>query len=274
MTPRLATLIVLTSLSGVAAAVPPPVVPWREAGAHVGEMVTVEGKVIAAETTDDTCVLEFAPGDPVAFRAVLLLPILSTGPRHPERLYRGRQVRATGRVQQFHGRPEMVLRSTDQIQVTDDDGTSFTAAEPEVPPATPESRPSAARQPEPAATRASAPAVPTPSAPQAVPSAPPSSAATAPPATAAGPPVAPAAPPEPPARGLVEAVQQKMASLTPCERARTRWRDAAAIAGARAAALCRCLDAAGYDCRAERKLLGPALSALGVSEDEIADACR
>jgi hypothetical protein len=238
----------------------------------VGEIVTVEGEVVTAETTDDTCVLEFAPGDPVAFRAVLLRPLLSTGPRHPDRLYRGRQVRATGRVQQFQGRPEMVLRSTDQIQVTDDDGATFTAAEPEVQPATPAPHPPAARPADATAAQAIAPAppagLPTTSASQAVPP-------TPSPAASAAPPVAPApSPAPPPARGLVEAVQQKMASLTPCERARARWRDAAAVAGARAAALGRCLDAASYDCRAERRLLGPALSALGVSEDEIADACR
>ena len=244
-------LVLLTALTRRAGAVPPPVVPWRDAGAHVGEVVTVEGLVLSAEMVGDTCVLQFAPDDPLAFRAVLLLPILSTTPRHPDRLYQGRQVQASGRIQRFRGRPEMILRSADQIEVTGDATADDAAAEP--PPT------ASAGMPAPVAP-------PTPAAPPAPPPA-----ASPPPPPAASPP--PAVEPAP-ARSLVEEVEQQVASVTPCERARARWREAAAAANARATALGRCLDALAYDCRAERRALMPALAALGASEDEVTDACQ
>jgi hypothetical protein len=116
---RLALAATLVIAAAIARGAAPPVVPWGEAGKHVGEVVTVEGRVAAARTTDDTCVLEFAPDDSRAFRVVLLIPLLTSAPRHPDRLYLGKPIRATGRVQRFQGRPEMVLRGPGQIEIAE-----------------------------------------------------------------------------------------------------------------------------------------------------------
>jgi len=127
----------LVALAAAAAhAVAPPLVSWREAGGHVGEVVTVEGEVATASTVGDTWVLEFARDDPRAFRVVVLLPLLETAPRQPERLYQGRRVRATGRVQRFQGRAEMVLRGAGQIEVVETGGAPPAASAPP-PPAAP-----------------------------------------------------------------------------------------------------------------------------------------
>jgi len=124
----------------VTSAVPHPVVSWLDAGAHVGEVITVEGEVVAAHGSEDTWVLEFAPADPHAFRLVVLLPLFGSAARQPERLFGGQKVRATGRVQRFQGRPEMVLRSPDQIEVGEPAGGPA-GAPPIAAPAT-ETRPS------------------------------------------------------------------------------------------------------------------------------------
>jgi len=130
----------LVALLAVAAAVEakaPPLVPWEQAGEHVGEMVTIEGRVAAAQATPDTCVLEFAPDDPNGFRVVVVLPLF--GHRQPDlaQRYQGALVHATGRVASFHGRTEMVLQREDQIEiVTGSEGT--------------EAAPTTSRAPEPA----------------------------------------------------------------------------------------------------------------------------
>jgi hypothetical protein len=211
-----APLAALVALSRVAGGVPPRTIAWQEAADHVGQIVAVEGDVAAVRMAGDTCVLEFKGGDPRAFRAVLLLPLLSSAPRDPERLYAGKHVRVSGRVERFQGRAEMVLRSPGQIEVMEPASATSTPAVPPVPPA-------------------------------------------------------PAGPPEerpdrPDARTLTEAA--------PCERARARWRDAAAVAGERAALLGRCLEAMGYRCRSESAALDPALSALERAEQQVEDACR
>jgi hypothetical protein len=97
----------------------------------------VEGEVATAATVGDTWVLEFARDDPRAFRVVVLLPLLETAARQPERLYQGRRVRATGRVQRFRGRVEMVLRGAGQIEVMETGGGAPPAASAPPPPAPP-----------------------------------------------------------------------------------------------------------------------------------------
>jgi hypothetical protein len=149
----LAALLALLTLAGGSRAAP-PVVSWRDAAAHVGDIVTVEGEVVNARRTGDTCILEFAPDDARAFRAVLLIPLLSSMPREPERLYQGKSVRVTGRVQRFAGRPEMVLRNPDQIELVGEVAPPPAAA---APPAPPPSPPVARGSPPAAAPPAAAP---------------------------------------------------------------------------------------------------------------------
>jgi len=137
-------LLALVALAAGAAA--SLVVPWREAGGHVGEVVTVEGEVAVARSVGDTWVLEFAPDDPRAFRVVVLLSLLESTPRQPERLYQGRRVRATGRVQRFQGRAEMVLRGAGQIEVVETSGEA-PAPPPPAAPAAPARSPASAAAP-------------------------------------------------------------------------------------------------------------------------------
>ena len=154
---RALALVVLAA--GTARSAAPPVVSWQEAGGHVGEVVTVEGEVATASTVGDTWVLEFARDDPRAFRVVVLLPLLETAPRQPERLYQGRRVRATGRVQRFQGRAEMVLRGAGQIEVVE------TVSEAPAPTAGEAPAPAAGEAPAPAATPPPLAAPPAPVAP-------------------------------------------------------------------------------------------------------------
>jgi len=197
-------------VAGAARALAPPVVAWQEAAAHVGEIVTLDGVVAAVRTTPDAWYLEFAPDDPHAAHVVLVLGLLSSVPRAPERLYANRRVRASGLLRRFQGRPEMVLKSVSQIEVVDvagPDAGRVGSAEPAgppaavttaVPPATvlPPAAPPPAHPPAPSpAAAAVAPPGPPPPTPATVP---------APPAVSARPPatvpaaVAPAPPPAAP----------------------------------------------------------------------------
>jgi len=218
-----------------AAAAAPPVYPWQEAGNHVGQMVTIEGVVAAAHATGDTCVLEFAPDDARALRVVLIVPMFSSLPSKPERLYAGKRVRVSGLVRRFAGRPEMVLRSSSQIEVVDVSG------------------PSAVPAPAPAEPRV----------------------APSPPHAAEPPPAAePPRAAEPPPRALSEEITRRLAGAAPCERARARWREAAGTAGELNTALGRCLESGSYRCRPESAALAPALTALEWAEQQVEEACR
>jgi hypothetical protein len=260
---------------GAAAALPPPTVDWRDATNHVGEVVTVEGSVAAAHSTPEACILEFAPDDPTAFRAVLMIPILTRLPAHPERLYEGRHVRISGRVQQFKGRPEMVLRSSGQIEVLDEE-----VSPPPPAPTPPPASPAVPTRPAPPAGAAPTPVPPPPPPPSppptiATPAVPerrpePPAPAPVPPSAAPAPPPTVPPPPPPEPQGLAPAAIRAIE----CEQARRRWRDDAAGAVPLTRALTRCLDAGGYDCRRERLALEDVLAVLAATEDAVAAACR
>ena len=63
--------------------------------------------------------LEFAPTSAENFRVLLVVPMISALPAHPERVYAGRRVRVSGTIRRFKGRCEMVLQSPGQIEVVD-----------------------------------------------------------------------------------------------------------------------------------------------------------
>ena len=148
---RSAAATILLLLAAPALALPPEVVRWQDAAAHVGRVITVEGTVVNAYVTNGACTLEFARDDPSAFRVVLMLGLFSA-PAAPERLYAGRRVQASGRVQTFQGRPEMIIRRADQIELLDDAATTttmpsahtHTPAAPPPPPEPPSTVPAAA----------------------------------------------------------------------------------------------------------------------------------
>jgi hypothetical protein len=253
--------------------VPPPSVPLSELPSRVGDVVTVEGDVTAAYTTAGTCVLEFEAANPKGFRAVLVIPMFTDLPRQPERLFAGKRVRVSGRVQRFQGRLEMVLRDPSQVQLVDVAGvpppSGQVATAPEPPPAP--APPAAAPAPPPPAPRVEA----TPPAPPAVAVAPAAPAVESPrvppPAPAVAPPTMPTT--APPPRSLVEAVERRLPLPDPCAKARSAWREAAASAAEANAALGRCLAAAAYHCRPEAMAMTPVLAALEAAEQHVEDDC-
>ena len=182
------------------------------------EGFSVEGDVAEARTTGNTCVLEFAPDDPRAFRAILLLPLLTSLPQHPEQLYRGRRVKVSGRIARFQGRPEMLLQAPGYIEVVDVSGP--------------------------------------------------------PPAATVAPPPTPAEEAPSPPRGLAKDVQQRLAQVGGCERARARWREAGTTARERATTLSRCIEGTGYRCHSESAALAPALSELEWAEQQVEASCN
>src|SRR5262245_47402442 len=267
------------------------VVPWQSAGMFDGEIVTVEGDVARAHLEADTCVLEFAPDDPKAFRVVLLIPLITDLPRQPQRLYEGKRVRVTGKIHTWKGRPEMIVRGPDVIEVV---GVGAAAPRPpgEAPPPTPPSTgaPRGRRAPTtlppetvppppttpPATLPPPATSPPTLPAPQATtPAPPPVPPTTLAPVTRPATPTTVPPPPPPPAPSEPEREEPPRlpVRIDPCVAARERWQRAAGAADARASDLTRCLRAGGYHCRSVAAAIAPALSELEWAEQQVEAAC-
>jgi hypothetical protein len=274
-------LLALVAALATPDVVAPPVVDWREAGERAGQVVTVEGDVRAAECSEDRCLLEFAPEDPRGFRVVVLMPIFARATDAPDAAYRGRRIRATGKIQRFQGRVEMVLRGTGQIALADTEAapavatpstTRPTAPPPTAPPVTilppappPTAPPATVPPPAPEATRPPA------TLPQAAPAAPPPPAPTVTPPTATPPPARVEAPPPPPPPAPREEGARAAAS---CEQAKARWRETATDVRTHTTSLERCMRALPYRCHPESAALAAVLPLLDAAERQVDEACR
>lgn len=274
------------------------VVPWQAAASRIGDVVTVEGDVVEAHIEGATCVLQFSTDDPNAFRVILLIPLITNLPHQPQRLYEGKRVRATGTVRRFGSRSEMIVRSPEAIEII---GVASTAPTTETPPPTtpPTTTPPRGRRTTTTTTTTMPPTLPSP--PPTTPPTPAVQAAPPPPPTTVQPPPAPApaapaptpAPPPPPPPSPRVSTPQPPPPATapppaqreeqepprlfervdPCVQARGRWRQAAAVANARATELSRCLQGESYRCRAAASALAPALSELEWAEQQVESAC-
>jgi hypothetical protein len=85
-------------------------VRWDEAGEHVGEEVTVRGRVIGVHCSQLSCVLAF---DPAFRRFTAVIPASSFDDYPPDaldRIYSGRQVLVSGTVRQSDGQAQIVVQ--------------------------------------------------------------------------------------------------------------------------------------------------------------------
>ena len=108
------------------------VVSWRQAGKHIGEFLTVEGKIVETHNSGKACFLNFHPEWRSSFTAVIFARSFAAFPpdrrsepsgtpgADPEDYYRGKRVRVTGMIREYRGKPEIILSSPDQIEVLAD----------------------------------------------------------------------------------------------------------------------------------------------------------
>ena len=283
-----ALVLVLLALTRSASAV---VVDVRDAADYVGSAVTVEGDVASVNYESMGIVLELAPGGPTSVRAILVEALISSLPRSPEKVYGGKRVRVTGIIQKFKGRLEMILESPSQVEIVDVAGAppvTTTTITPTASPTTTITRPAPVPTPTtvPPPAPVATPPPPPPSepahAPIATPPPPPAPPAPAPtsPAPQVVTPPPPPPPTTPPPAAEPEAEEPRVRPLLTerlaqqaCDRARTRWQDAASKARDASAALTRCLDANTYQCHAQAAALVPILSDLEWAEQQVAEKC-
>ncbi len=92
-------------------------VSWEEAHRHTGEEVVVEGRIVRTHRSRDRLFLNFHPNWRKYVTVVVPAEELSRFPEDPERHYGGREVRVTGTVTTYEGRPEIVVRDPSRIRV-------------------------------------------------------------------------------------------------------------------------------------------------------------
>ncbi len=106
----------------------PPLIPWTSATDHIGNEVTVEGRVVATHTSPLATILSFEKNFN-RFTAVIRPADRDAFPPDPEEYYRGKWVRVTGRIGEYGQKAEIVRRSPRQITVLPSPAPPAPAAE-------------------------------------------------------------------------------------------------------------------------------------------------
>jgi len=86
------------------------IIPWQDAATYYGQIKIVEGTIVETKNTGKACFLNFSPNWRTDFTAVIFASDFGKFPPNPEAYYRGKKVRVTGSIQEYRGKPEIVLK--------------------------------------------------------------------------------------------------------------------------------------------------------------------
>ena len=93
------------------------VVPWQDARQYIGQRVTVEGDVVRSYNSGKVAFLNFAQDYQGTFSVVVFASDFARWPQPPDQFYLRQKIRATGKIKEYKGAPEMIVESPDQIEV-------------------------------------------------------------------------------------------------------------------------------------------------------------
>jgi len=108
--------------SAVQATPAPPevVVPWQDAAQYYGQIVTVEGRVVATYNSGKVIFLNFHEDYRATFKAVIFPDDWNKFPQPPEDLFLDELVQVTGLVKEYEGAPEIIIEEPGQIEIVEE----------------------------------------------------------------------------------------------------------------------------------------------------------
>lgn len=92
------------------------VIPWEQAGAYLGQTITVSGRIVRTHDAGSITFLNFSP-EPGQFVAVVFAADYPVFPVLPAKLYEDKTVWVTGEIGQYNGVPQIIISSPQQIEV-------------------------------------------------------------------------------------------------------------------------------------------------------------
>ncbi len=106
---------------GAASAATGPAISWQEAGQHIGKTMTVEGQIADTflHTSSQNTFLNFSRTRAGTFYVIMFREMLDQFPEPPDKYFRNKTVRVTGRISERDGRPQIQVRNKDQIVVVE-----------------------------------------------------------------------------------------------------------------------------------------------------------
>src|SRR5436309_16047709 len=110
---RSALLLLAFTLDAVARA--ETTVPWDEADKHVGQEVTVEGRVVGVHCSPRSCLLAFEPTFNRFTAVIQAANFDAFPPGELDQRYSGRRVRVHGKIALRDGKPEIAVAKAEEL---------------------------------------------------------------------------------------------------------------------------------------------------------------
>ncbi|MFH1428525.1 MAG: protein kinase [Candidatus Margulisiibacteriota bacterium] len=96
------------------------VITWQQAAEHIGENVTVEGKVLNTYNSGKVIFINFDADYVNNLSAVIFKQNVANFPEAPEKYYDKKTVRVSGKIIEYKGKPEIIVSSPSQIEIVAD----------------------------------------------------------------------------------------------------------------------------------------------------------
>jgi DNA/RNA endonuclease YhcR with UshA esterase domain len=93
------------------------IISWQDADKYTGRYVETEGEIISSYNNGKICFLNFHKDYKKYLTLVIFASDFKKFPDKPEKYYLGKKIKVEGRVKEYQGRPEIILKTPDQIKI-------------------------------------------------------------------------------------------------------------------------------------------------------------
>ena len=90
---------------------------WTQARQYMGQTVRAEGTIVTTRNTGKVTYLNFSRNFQADLKIVIFPTEAARFPQPPEIMFDGRTVRVTGKVEEYQGAPEIIVRTPQQIEI-------------------------------------------------------------------------------------------------------------------------------------------------------------
>jgi len=92
---------------------------WKDANNYTGQYVETTGEIVTSYNSGKVCFLNFHKDYKKYLTLVIFASDFKKFPDKPEKYYLGKKIKVEGRIKEYQGRPEIILKTTDQIFIID-----------------------------------------------------------------------------------------------------------------------------------------------------------
>jgi micrococcal nuclease len=93
------------------------IISWEDASEHYGETVIVEGTIVATYNSGNACFLNFHEDYKTHFSVVIFKSDFGKFPDSPEEYYLNKKVQVEGKIKEYKGKPEIILKDPAKIKI-------------------------------------------------------------------------------------------------------------------------------------------------------------